>query len=128
MADLRSTAPALLLGRPLTGKTTRLVELYRALLQGGLSIEQILCLSFYSANAESIRRALNSEQVEFFPGVTTLQRLQTLLLRDFAKAANLPARAREVSPATHALMTGQAWAEVRGARDGVQAGQEAGTL
>ena len=110
----QSAPPCILLGPPLTGKTTRLVERYRALVQGGLSVEQILCLSFFSANAQAIRQALKTERDEFFPGVTTLQRFQTLLLRDYAGAANLPARAREISPATRAVVIGQAWAEVAG--------------
>ncbi len=92
------------IGPPLTGKTTRLVERYRELVQRGLSVDKILCLSFFSANAESIRQALKTERQEFFPGVTTLQRFQTLLLWDHARAANLPARAREISPAARALV------------------------
>ena len=106
-----SANSTLLLGSPLTGKTTRLVEHYRALVQRGLSVEKILCLSFFSANAESIRQALKTERQEFFPGVTTLQRFQTLLLWDHARVANLPARAREISPAARALVIRQAWEE-----------------
>ncbi len=109
-----SPAPSLILGGPLTGKTTRLVERYRQLMRRDLPVERILCLSFFSANSESIRRALRTERAEFFPGVTTLQRFQTLLLRDWAKRANLPARVREIDATTRALAMRQAWKDVNG--------------
>jgi superfamily I DNA/RNA helicase len=105
---------AVILGLPLTGKTTRLVLAYQQHLASGFAPNQILCLSFYSVHAAALRRALRSAAGGFLPWVTTLQRFQTLLLRGYARAARLPRRTREIQPSARALLLRQAWAAIDG--------------
>ncbi len=106
---------AVVIGPPLSGKTTRLVSAFADSVRlVGLSPENILFLSFFSSNAESIHRTLRPQVGEFLPWVTTLQHFQIRFLRDHAEAAELPARAREINAAARALVLQQAWAEVGG--------------
>jgi hypothetical protein len=76
--------------------------------------EQIVCLSFFPANAETIRRILRPQVGERLPWVTTVQRFLTLLLRDYATAANLPARAKEIDAVTRSLVIQRSWTDVGG--------------
>ncbi len=46
--------------------------------------------------------------------MTTLQRFQSLFLRDHAREAGLPTRNREISPAARALLLRQAWRQTKG--------------
>lgn len=110
-----TTVPRVLLGGPLSGKTTRLVQAFLAhVRQDGIASDRVLCLSFFAGNAEAIRRALREKGVAHLPWVTTVQRFLTLLLRDYAAPAGVPERTSEISPAARALVIRQAWAEVAG--------------
>jgi superfamily I DNA/RNA helicase len=104
----------ILLGGPLTGKTTRIVHAYREHSSAGRRPGELLCLSFFSANAGAIRQALDTEAVPFLPWVTTLQRFQTLLLRSYGSPARLSRRTREISPTARGLLLHQLWSRVSG--------------
>ncbi|MCC6192225.1 MAG: PD-(D/E)XK nuclease family protein [Anaerolineales bacterium] len=104
----------ILLGSPLTGKSSRLAEAYQAHLASGYTRDQIVCLSFFAANAAALRRALLPTVGGFLPWVTTLQRFQTLLLRRYARQARLPRPARELGARSRALLLRQAWAATDG--------------
>ncbi len=104
----------LLLGGPLTGKSTRLVEAYRQHLAAGRSPREILCLSFFPANANLLRRELRPQAGDFLPWVTTLQRFETLLLRQYHRHARLPRRVREIPAASRVLILRQAWEQSGG--------------
>jgi superfamily I DNA/RNA helicase/RecB family exonuclease len=104
----------LLLGGPLTGKTARLAEAYRRHIAAGRRPSQILCLSFYAENAAALRRDLRPYAGDFLPWVTTVQRFETLLLRQYARQARLPRRAREIEPGARALLLRHAWAQSGG--------------
>ena len=82
----------LLTGNSLSGKTTRLVDAFLQYVSGGKRPDEILCLSFFSANAAAIRHTLQPKIGAFLPWVTTVQRFQTLLLRQYATPARLPRR------------------------------------
>ena len=105
----------IVLGGPLSGKTTSLTQAFVAHVRADhIAPEQIVCLSFFSANAQAIRRNLRAQVGERLPWVTTVQRFLTLLLRDYAPAANLPVRSKEIDPVTRALVIQQSWADVGG--------------
>lgn len=105
----------IVLGGPLSGKTSWLTRAFIAQVRDNhIAPEQIVCLSFFSANAQAIRRNLRPELGERLPWVTTVQRFLTLLLRDYAAAANLPARAKEIDPVTRSILIQQAWASAGG--------------
>lgn len=111
------SGPVVLIGPPLTGKTARLANAFADFVRtAGLSPEKVLFLSFFSSNVENVHRILRPKVGAFLPWVTTLQRFQSLFLRDYAEAAELPARPREVNPAVRALVLKQAWADVGGPR------------
>jgi superfamily I DNA/RNA helicase len=105
---------ALLLGGPLSGKTTRVVNAFRQHMAVGRSPRAIACLSFFAFNAALIRRDLQQHAGGFLPWVTTLQRFQSLLLRQYAPHARLPRRTREIDPGARALLLRLAWERAGG--------------
>src|SRR5258708_27608868 len=104
----------LLLGGPLSGKTTQLVDEFGRQVAAGYQPDQILCLSFFSPNAAAIRHALRPLAGDFLPWVTTVQRFQTLLLRQHPRQSRLPRRTREISPTARGLLLRQAWRAING--------------
>jgi superfamily I DNA/RNA helicase len=103
-----------LVGAPLTGKTTRLVQAYLNYRAAGFPSGQILCLSFYRWNRDAIRRALSPQVGESLPWVSTLQDFLVKLLADYAQAADLPARPFPLGAAARSLLIQQSWSQCDG--------------
>lgn len=110
----KNQARHVLLGAPLTGKTTRLVEAYLSHRAGGFAPGEILCLSFYRSNADAIRRALTPLVGESLHWVISLQDWLVRLLEEYADAAGLPPRPFPLGAATRSLIIRQAWSETDG--------------